>query len=201
MKKCVFFDRDGIVNRSPEPGYVERWEDFEFLPEFANVLRVARDLGYEAIVVTNQSGVARGVVSMEAVENIHRNLQALLLDKYNLELLDILCCPHKEGECECRKPLPGMLIEAARRHNIDLKSSWMIGDQERDVEAGKRAGCRTILMASDVSRRPVTPKLLSEGGSNGHKGTQADFVVEDLKALESLVAHVLKRNRSNRKEK
>ena len=149
MIRCVFFDRDGIVNRSPGPGYVERWEDFDLLPEFVAVLRTVLDLGYEAVVVTNQRGVALGRMSLEAVDDIHGRLRRVLRDRHGLGLLDILCCPHDRGECTCRKPQPGMLLAAAQRYGIHLPSSWMIGDNERDVEAGRRAGCRTIRVSTE----------------------------------------------------
>jgi D-glycero-D-manno-heptose 1,7-bisphosphate phosphatase len=147
MRKCVFFDRDGIANESPGPGYVERWEDFRLLPSFVAALRMARARGYEGVVVTNQSGVAKGIMTIEAVERIHSNLRELLSRRHGLPLLDILFCPHADGQCDCRKPQPGMLVRAARRHGIDLAASWMVGDSERDIEAGRRAGCRTILVA------------------------------------------------------
>jgi len=147
MNRCVFFDRDGVVNRSPGEGYVERWEDFELLPEFIEVLRAVREWGYEAVVVTNQRGVARGIMTMEALDEIHCNLKATLKTEHNLELLDIFYCPHGKGECDCRKPKPGMLIEAARKHDIDLAGSWMVGDNRGDVQAGRAAGCRTILVS------------------------------------------------------
>jgi D-glycero-D-manno-heptose 1,7-bisphosphate phosphatase len=146
MVRCVFFDRDGIVNRWPGRGYVTRWEDFHLLPAFVDVLRTVGELGYEAVIVTNQSGVARGVMSLEAVESIHARFRDRLAAEHGLELLDVLCCPHDEGECECRKPKPGMLLEAAARHGIDLPASWMVGDSERDIEAGRAAGCRTVLV-------------------------------------------------------
>jgi len=173
MKKCVFFDRDGIVNKHPGPGYVERWEDFVLLPEFAAVLRTVLGLGYEAVVVTNQRGIAKGVVPMKEVERMHSNLRALLEKEHNLKLLDILYCPHHEGECNCRKPKPGMLLEAAKRHGLDLKASWMIGDDERDVEAGRRAGCRTVLVG------PLDIKTL------------ADVHVSSMVELQSRIANVL----------
>jgi D-glycero-D-manno-heptose 1,7-bisphosphate phosphatase len=174
MKKCIFFDRDGIVNKSPGPGYVEKGEDFKLLPEFVEVLRIAQRLGYEAVVVTNQQGVAKGVVSLEEVEKIHANLKKVLKDKYNLALLDIMCCPHREGTCECRKPKPGMILEAAKRHGIDLKSSWMVGDDVKDVETGKRAGCRTIFV-----------------GPQG-KGSGADYVVENMAELQKQIGGKIK---------
>ena len=173
MKKCVFFDRDGVVNKSPGPGYVECWSDFHIMSEFPGILRMVGEMGYVAVIITNQRGVARGVMSLENLEDIHLNLRKTLADNYKLKLLDILYCIHDKDECECRKPKPGMLLEAAKRHNIDLKLSWMIGDNEKDVEAGQRAGCRTILVAAG---KPVT---------------RADYTVTDMKSLELLMKRVL----------
>lgn len=173
MKRGVFFDRDGIVNRSPGPGYVQRWEDFHLMPDFPAVLRAVRNAGYEAIVVTNQRGVARGLMTAAAVDAIHERLAARLQEEFGLRLLDILCCPHGDGQCECRKPQPGMLLAAAARHDIDLARSWMVGDSERDIEAGRRAGCRTVRV----------------GGSG--EPTQADYRVDDLAELERLLRRLL----------
>ncbi|MDD5679129.1 MAG: HAD family hydrolase [Kiritimatiellae bacterium] len=145
--RCVFFDRDGIVNVSPGPGnYVTRWEDFHLLPEFVEALRIVRARGYQAAIVTNQRAVARGLVSLAEVEAMHRRLRDLLLKSYSLDLLDVACCPHDKGVCDCRKPSPGMLLATAARHGLDLAASWMVGDAETDIEAGRRAGCRTILV-------------------------------------------------------
>ena len=173
MRKCVFFDRDGIVNESPGPGYVERWEDFKLLPAFVRVLSLAHSRGYDAVIVSNQRGVALGVVPAGEVERMHRNLRAVLRDEHGLELLDIFYCPHDKGQCVCRKPEPGMLLRAAERHGIDLAASWMVGDHEKDVEAGRRAGCRTILVGP------------------GDGPTAADHHVDDMNALESLFRRVL----------
>jgi len=131
-------------------------------------------MGFVAVIVTNQSGVSKGIMTMAALDEIHRNLRKLLADKHGLHLLDIMACTHGDDECECRKPLPGMLIEAAKRHDIDMAASWMVGDGTRDIEAGRRAGCRTIFVGEDVP------------------GLQADHVVPDLKSLESLLKRVLK---------
>jgi D-glycero-D-manno-heptose 1,7-bisphosphate phosphatase len=174
MIRCVFFDRDGIVNRPPPAGdYVPRWEEFELMPGFAPVMRAARDKGYAAVIVTNQRGVARGLVARAAVEDIHRRLRQRLAEEHGLELLDVLYCPHEEGACECRKPRPGLLLRAARRHGIDLASSWMIGDTDRDVEAGRRAGCRTILVSAAAS------------------SAQPDHQVADLRELRDRMAEWL----------
>jgi D-glycero-D-manno-heptose 1,7-bisphosphate phosphatase len=157
MIKCVFFDRDGIVNRSPGAGYVERWEDFHIIPEFVDVLQTVRSHGYEAVVITNQRGVALGRMTLETVFEIHTKLQNMLRENHGLRLLDIRMCPHNRGECTCRKPQPGMLLAAAERHGIDLAASWMIGDRETDIEAGRKAGCRTVLVSADA--RPSAADL------------------------------------------
>lgn len=147
-KACVFFDRDGIVNVSPGPGrYVERVEDFHLQPEFLAALRVVRRRGYEAAIITNQRGVARGRMTMETVELIHGHLRADLA-RAGLSLLDIFVCTDEDDRAPRRKPNPGMLLEAAAKHHLDLAASWMVGDQERDVEAGRRAGCRTVFVGS-----------------------------------------------------
>lgn len=167
--RCIFFDRDGIVNRSPPEGdYVRCWAQFELMPEFPALLRLACENGYVAAVITNQRGVARGLMSESDVLDIHRRLRATLREEYGLDLLDILYCPHERDVCECRKPKPGMLLEAARRHAIDLAQSWMVGDSESDVEAGRRAGCRTVLVGP------------------GAADSCADFRVPDLRAVERL---------------
>ena len=173
MIKCVFFDRDGIVNESPGRGYVERWEDFRLQAGFVDVCLLARERGYACVVVTNQRGVARGIMTCATVEDIHRRMTAVLQSCHGLELLDVLYCPHEEGECECRKPRPGMLLDAAERHGIDLASSWMVGDGERDVCAGRAAGCRTVLVAGEDA------------------GTVADFQVPDMRALYALLSREL----------
>ncbi len=151
LKKCVFFDRDGIVNQSPGPGYVERWEDFHLLPEFVASLRIVTALGYAAIIISNQQGVALGCMTAETVDDMHRRLRDILKQQHGLSLLDIFYCPHKSGTCECRKPKPGMILEAAHRHGINLAESWMVGDSPGDAEAGKAAGCRTILVGEKAS--------------------------------------------------
>jgi D-glycero-D-manno-heptose 1,7-bisphosphate phosphatase len=146
-RPCVFLDRDGIVNRPPTlDRYVRRWEEFELLPEFLDVLRLVSKRGYEAVVVTNQKGIATGHMSQEDVDLIHRNLRSLV-EQNGLKLLDIVVCPSADDKHPHRKPNPGMLIDTARRHDLDLARSWMVGDHESDVEAGRRAGCKTVLVA------------------------------------------------------
>ena len=172
--RCVFFDRDGIVNASPGAGrYVTRWEDFHLLPEFVESLRVVRAHGYQAVIVSNQRAVARGLVSAAEVEAMHRSLRDLLWKNYRLDLLDVQYCPHDVGECDCRKPAPGMLKAMALKHGLDLAASWMVGDAETDIEAGQCAGCRTILVNGDEAI------------------SQADWRVAAMQDLPALLERVL----------
>lgn len=143
-RPAVFFDRDGIVNASPGPGYVERWEDFRLLPAFVEALRVVVARGYEPVVVTNQRGVGRGIMTQEALDRIHDGLVAALASQ-GLRLRDIRVCTAVDNADPRRKPNPGMLVEAAETHALDLSRSWMIGDSEKDIEAGRRAGCAVTL--------------------------------------------------------
>lgn len=150
MRKCVFFDRDGVVNVAPPPEeyYVLSLDRFFILPEFLRALRVVNRKGYAAAIVTNQRCIERGLITWNELNRIHDHLR-LAVKEAGLELLDILVCPHGGNDnCECRKPKPGLFLEAARRHQLDLPASWMVGDSESDVEAGRAAGCRTVRIAS-----------------------------------------------------
>jgi len=142
-KRCLFFDRDGIVNESPGPGYVERVTDFRIVPAFVECAKIALRLGYTAAIATNQRGVARGIMTLETLDGIHAYLTDVLAQN-GIKLLGIYSCTHERDSCSCRKPQPGLLLQAAAEHDIDLEQSWMIGDSESDIEAGRSAGCRTI---------------------------------------------------------
>jgi D-glycero-D-manno-heptose 1,7-bisphosphate phosphatase len=143
--RAVFLDRDGVLNRAPvragRPGSPAGVEELEVLPGVPEACARLRGVGFRLIVVTNQPEVARGRLSREAVEAIHDYLRR------QLPLDDIRVCYHDDSAgCECRKPKPGMLVAAAREWGIDLGSSFMVGDRWRDVEAGRRAGCRTVFI-------------------------------------------------------
>lgn len=149
-RRCVFFDRDGVVNRVPDPErYVTGWDKFHLLPAFVESLRIVRQRGWVAVIVSNQQGVGKGEFSAATVEEMHRNLRRVLAEQ-GLELLDIFYCPHLAVDnCGCRKPKPGMFLLAAEKHDIDLSASWMIGDQEHDVAAGHSAGCHCIRVGGE----------------------------------------------------
>ncbi|HSW01772.1 MAG TPA: HAD family hydrolase [Sedimentisphaerales bacterium] len=150
---AVFFDRDGtLIN---DPGYLNHPDQVQLLEGAAEALRELHGLGYKTVVASNQSGVARGIVTEQMLEKIHERLRELLAAK-GATLDRIYYCPyHPDGvveqyrkDSDLRKPKPGMLLAAAREMEIDLAKSWMIGDAERDIEAGRSAGCRTILVST-----------------------------------------------------
>ena len=151
--KAVFLDRDNTL--IDDPGYMNHPDQVHLLPGATEALAQLRRMGYRLVVVSNQSAVARGIVTENVLEQIHNRLRELL-SKSHVFLDAIYYCPyHPEGvidefrkESDLRKPNPGMLLRAADEMNIDLDNSWMIGDSFRDVIAGKRAGCRTILINS-----------------------------------------------------
>jgi D-glycero-D-manno-heptose 1,7-bisphosphate phosphatase len=145
MSKAVFLDRDGVINKKPVEGeYVTRWEELHILPGVAPAIALLNQTGFRVIVVSNQRCVAKGLITMADLESMHHRVCDTLAAA-GATIDDIYYCPHeKDPPCRCRKPAPGMLLDAARAHQIDLKASWMIGDSEIDVEAGRNAGCKTI---------------------------------------------------------
>lgn len=150
MKKAVFLDRDGVVNRkAPEGEYVTRWTDMEFLPGARDAVRIFNDAGFLVLVVSNQRCVAKGLISIEELESMHKRMCRAFREA-GAVIDAVYYCPHdNQPPCHCRKPKPGMLLEAARVHNVELGASWMIGDSEHDVEAGRSAGCNTAHVVSD----------------------------------------------------
>ena len=154
-QKAIFIDRDGTINKYV--GFLRDIEEFELLPDAAEAIKLINASGYLAIVVTNQPVIARGEVTFSELEDIHNKMETLL----GAYVDGIYFCPHHpdkgyEGEvaelkiqCECRKPKPGMLVAASQDFNISLNDSWMIGDGENDILAGKNAGCRTVLIGKE----------------------------------------------------
>jgi D-glycero-D-manno-heptose 1,7-bisphosphate phosphatase len=152
--RTVFLDRDGILNeKMPEGQYVRRWEEFRVLPGVAQALRRLNDAGLLVIVVTNQRGVARGLYTVGDVEAIHSAFQRFL-DRQSAQIDGFFVCPHDEGECNCRKPLPGLYEQAAGEFpSIAPESSVMIGDSLSDVEFGRRLGMKTIFVEGGAQQR------------------------------------------------
>mgnify|MGYP003604560271 CR=1 FL=1 len=149
-RPCVFFDRDGIANRSPGPGYVNHLDDFHILPGFADCVRAAAAKGVPAVIVTNQRGIERGLTPPAQLAAMHAKLRAELAAE-GLALLDVLVCTSADDAHPDRKPNPGMLRAAAERHHLDLSKSWMIGDRESDVQTGRNAGVAVTVLVDDGS--------------------------------------------------
>lgn len=153
-QKAIFLDRDGTINKYV--GFLRNIDDFELIDGVAEAIRQINESGYLAIVVTNQPVIARGEVSWDELHEIHRKMETLL-GKEGAYIDGLYICPHHpdkgfEGErpeykidCDCRKPKPGLLLNAAKDFNIDLSQSIMIGDSDRDVEAGINAGCKSSI--------------------------------------------------------
>ena len=146
-RAAVFLDRDGVLNRSVERGGVTSppasIKDFELLPGVREALHDLKAAGYLLVVVTNQPDIARGIQSSDEVGAMNAVVER------ELRVDAVLVCPHDDvDECECRKPKPGMLLEAIDRFDIDRERSFMVGDRWRDVAAGRAAGCRTIQVGS-----------------------------------------------------
>ena len=140
MKRALFLDRDGVIN--VDHGYVSRIEDFEFVEGILDFIKNAQEKGYLPIIVTNQSGIGRGYYKVEDFEKL-TDWMIKRMREAGIDITrdQVFFCPHDpEERCDCRKPMPGMFLEAARRFNIDMKNSWMIGDKPSDVEAAKAAG-------------------------------------------------------------
>lgn len=150
QRKAVFLDRDGVINRNVVRGGVtqppDTIEDFELLPGVLEAVRRLAEAGFVLVVVTNQPDVARGKQQREVVEQMNDVVRSAL------PVHDVLACYHDSGDhCTCRKPKPGMLVEAARRWGLDLERSFMVGDRWSDVLAGQAAGCRTVLIVNPYS--------------------------------------------------
>lgn len=168
-QKAVFLDRDGTINKYV--GFLRNIDEFELLPGVAEAVKRINASGYLAIVVTNQPVIARGEVTVQELQEIHNKMETLL-GMHGAYLDGIYYCPHHPHngyvgevpelkiECECRKPKPGMLLEAAKDFNIDLTKSWMIGDGENDIKAGKSAGCKTVLIGENDYGQDMTEESL-----------------------------------------
>jgi D-glycero-D-manno-heptose 1,7-bisphosphate phosphatase len=146
--RIVFLDRDGTVNRkAPHGEYIERADQLELLPSAAEGIRSLQKAGFLVILVTNQRGVALGIMTESAVAAVHSALSDLLRKAGVKEFDDIRMCPHDLGECTCRKPQPGMLLDSLAKHNGDPAASFIIGDAHSDVAAGLAAGVTPIRLS------------------------------------------------------
>ena len=145
----IFLDRDGVINENRKD-YVKSWSEFHFLPGSREAIAKLTQAGHRIIVCTNQAGVARGSISMEMVEEIHRRMKSSIRDAGG-KIEKVYFCPHgKEEDCACRKPRPGMLLRARDELGIDMRDAVFIGDSITDIRAGLAAGIHTVLVLSGL---------------------------------------------------
>ncbi len=171
QRLAVFVDRDGVINLNRDDD-VKRLEEFAFIPKAIQALVELSRAGLQTIVISNQPSIAEGKTTREEVEQIHRVLvEAVISAGGRIE--DVYYCPHAQTEaCECRKPKPGLLVQAAKQHDLDLARSFLVGDQMTDIEAGKNVGCYTILVRSGLGERWLR--------SRNEWHTAPDRIVSDL---------------------
>jgi D-glycero-D-manno-heptose 1,7-bisphosphate phosphatase len=176
MNKAVFLDRDGVITKEP-PYYAHKIEQLGLIPKSAEAIRLLNESGFKVIVVSNQAGVARGYYQEKNIQ-IYNNEMKRQLEEKGARIDAIYYCPHylkatiKEYriDCDCRKPKPGMLKRAEKDLDLDLKCSFLIGDKMSDIEAGYRAGCKTILVltgqgndeSKKISKMNIKPNYISK---------------------------------------
>ncbi|MEI7463195.1 MAG: HAD-IIIA family hydrolase [Candidatus Taylorbacteria bacterium] len=166
MNKAVFLDRDGVINKlvlNPKTGEYEsphEVKDLELIPNVLLPVKTLYDCGYHLFVVSNQPSFAKGKTTLENIKKIHLGLQKMIEDR-GIIITEYYYCyhhplgivPEYSGECDCRKPKPFFINKAKEDYDIDLSQSWMIGDQDSDVEFGKAAGVKTIMIRNEHSRK------------------------------------------------
>jgi D-glycero-D-manno-heptose 1,7-bisphosphate phosphatase len=191
MNRALFLDRDGTLLEPRH--YPSRPDDLVLTPGVGPLLRMFQSSGWALIVITNQSGIARGLFSEVELEAMHERLREMV-GVWGVRLNAIYACPHHvDGiiphlaiPCRCRKPEPGLLLNAAQDHNIDLTRSWMVGDILDDVEAGNRAGCRTVLVDLGTERIPEAsqrwPRMIARSTADALRQVA---MAEDLMPMES----------------
>ncbi|QER41784.1 HAD family hydrolase [Thermodesulfobacterium sp. TA1] len=177
-KTAVFLDRDGTINE--EMGYINDLSRVRLLPGVAEGLKLLQDKGFKLIVITNQSGPARGYFPESLVFETNKLIQKRLAKK-GVKLDDFLVCFHGPNEgCDCRKPNPGLVLKALEKHLIDLTKSYFIGDKIVDIETGKRLGLKTILVLTGYGKgelKYVAPK----------KGIYPDWIAKNLKEAAEII--------------
>jgi len=180
-RRAVLLDRDGVIN-DHALDYVTSWEQFRLMPDALEALRRLHQAGWLVLVVTNQSAVGRGMMTEAELEGIHSRMQARV-EQGGGRIERVFCCPHGPDEgCACRKPKPGLLLEAARECDLDLASCYLVGDSSRDIAAGQAVGSTTILVEGvDASRAREQLERLER---------PPDFLAKNLAAAVDVILRV-----------
>lgn len=153
VTKAIFLDRDGVINKDPGfGGYVTSWKEFEFLPGALEALKKLSRAGYEIIVISNQAGVAKGLYTLQDLNEITKNMLKGIKEA-GAKIRSVHYCPHRdEDDCNCRKPKTGLLLQATDGLKVAFSDTFFVGDNRRDILAGKAAGCKTIFVLSGNTR-------------------------------------------------
>ncbi len=174
LQKIIFLDRDGIINKkAPEHQYITKWDEFVFLPDIFEVLIHLSKLNYKFIIISNQQGIGKGILTYKDLDNIHEKMVSVLCEK-DIFIEKIYCCPHLVSDnCNCRKPKIGLIEKAIQELNyeIDFNNSYMIGDSESDIIAGERIGLKTVLVNESLNK----------------KKSEANFIVDFLKEIIQII--------------
>lgn len=148
--KTVFLDRDGVINvKAPEGDYIKSWGEFHFLPGAIEAIRLLNDHNWHVVIITNQRGIARHLMTMHDLNKIHFFMEEEL-QNHGAHVDGIYVCPHEKGTCHCRKPDIGLFLQAEQEFPVDKSKSWMVGDSESDIKAGRNYGIRTIAVANPI---------------------------------------------------
>ena len=173
MNKGIFFDRDGVINDNKKP--VNKPDELVLFDGVKEALKKATDAGYEIFIVTNQGGIELGHITHEDLNDIHNSLNQKLEGYCNIR--EIAYCPDFKKPSSCRKPEPGMILDLAQRHNVDLEKSWMVGDLETDITAGLKAGCHTAKIGKFDERAEINEAEIKR---NDSRKVDLEAVVEEI---------------------
>jgi D-glycero-D-manno-heptose 1,7-bisphosphate phosphatase len=189
VRRAIFLDRDGVINFNRD-SYVTSWQEFVFLPGVFAPLRQLAESCLAVVVVSNQSAVARGLISTAELETIHRQMIEAV-EHQGGRLDAVFYCPHHPEEgCSCRKPQPGLLLRAAAHLDLDLSSSFVVGDAESDVEAALNAGCKPVLVLTGRGQDQLTgmpPQLVAQCHVAKDLGAAVAWIVQQCEAEEAPV--------------
>ena len=151
--KTVFLDRDGVINENLDDGYVSKWDECRFIPRSKEAIAVLTEAGWDVIVISNQAGVGKGIMTAQAVEQINTRMMEEV-SRHGGKIKAVYYCPHRPDEnCGCRKPKSGLLLQAAQEWEIALSASYLVGDKISDIQAGAQVGCTTILVKTGWGRK------------------------------------------------
>ena len=191
LNKAIFFDRDGVINYRIVGEYVQNFNDFKFCPDFFDFFHYVKSLGFLAIVITNQQGIGKGLMTEEDLHLIHAKMQEEIKLKTGYSFDDIYFCGSLNTQkCTRRKPNPGMILEAIEKWNINRDKSWIIGDSMSDILAGEKAEIGTIYLGQHLANPFINPNFQFRNFNElqEHFGNVLEFMPPFIKPFEGLEA-------------